>query len=233
MPVSGILSKIYDPCLKNLIGRLLFLLLKIFFGCTGSLLQYMGCSLFAVCRLSCPMACGLLVPWLGTEPSSPALEGGFFTTGPPGKSQEVTFGIFNLLDDRGKEHSYVWHLRHCCSFAYLEKYIHGSPCQLGGTFLFYLMHWEMVPCYFPFEPGVSVSVVLRWVWVVSVVLRWVWVLESSEYDSNDKESIRCYLQIFSCLVHCGLVVWHCSGLKEPPSREERVCCHMKLTSSDP
>ena len=154
----------------------------------------MGCSLFAVCWLSCPMTCGILVPWLGIEPLSPALEGRFLTTGPPGKSQEVTFGIFNLLDDRGKKQSYMWHLRHCCSFAYLEKYIPGSPCHLEGTSFFYLIHWEIVPCYFPFKPGVSVS----------VVLRWVWVLESSEYDSNDKESIRCYMQIFSCLAHCGM-----------------------------
>ena len=36
--------------------------------------------------LSCPAACGILVPRLGIEPTSPALEGGFFTTGPPGKS---------------------------------------------------------------------------------------------------------------------------------------------------
>ena len=36
--------------------------------------------------LSCPVACGILVPPPGIEPASPALEGGFFTTGPPGKS---------------------------------------------------------------------------------------------------------------------------------------------------
>ena len=36
--------------------------------------------------LSCPAACGILVPWPGIEPASPALEGGFFTTGPRGKS---------------------------------------------------------------------------------------------------------------------------------------------------
>ena len=34
--------------------------------------------------LSCPVACGILVPQPGIEPSSPALGGGFFTTGPPG-----------------------------------------------------------------------------------------------------------------------------------------------------
>ena len=36
--------------------------------------------------LSCPAACGILVPRPGTEPASSALEGRFFTTGPPGKS---------------------------------------------------------------------------------------------------------------------------------------------------
>ena len=34
-------------------------------------------------RLSCPAACGILVPRPGIEPVSPALEGSFFTTGPP------------------------------------------------------------------------------------------------------------------------------------------------------
>ena len=36
--------------------------------------------------LSCPAACGILVPRTGIKPMPPALEGGFFTTGPPGKS---------------------------------------------------------------------------------------------------------------------------------------------------
>ena len=36
--------------------------------------------------LSCPTACGILVPRPGIEPMSPALEGGSSTTGPPGKS---------------------------------------------------------------------------------------------------------------------------------------------------
>ena len=37
-------------------------------------------------RLSCPMACGILVPRPGIEPLYPALEGGFLTTGLPGKA---------------------------------------------------------------------------------------------------------------------------------------------------
>ena len=41
------------------------------------------------CGLICPAACEVLVPPPGIEPESPALEGGFFTTGPPGKSQGI------------------------------------------------------------------------------------------------------------------------------------------------
>ena len=33
--------------------------------------------------LNCPDACGILVPRPGIEPTSPALAGGFITTGPP------------------------------------------------------------------------------------------------------------------------------------------------------
>ena len=43
------------------------------------------------CRLSCPSVCGVLVPQPGMEPASPALEGRFLTTGPPGKSPHVYF----------------------------------------------------------------------------------------------------------------------------------------------
>ena len=36
------------------------------------------------CRLSCPTACGILVPQPGIKPESPALEGGFLTPRPQG-----------------------------------------------------------------------------------------------------------------------------------------------------
>ena len=35
---------------------------------------------------SCPVACGILVPWSEIKPTSSALEGGLLTTGPSGKS---------------------------------------------------------------------------------------------------------------------------------------------------
>ena len=43
-------------------------------------------SVVAAHALSCPAACGILVPRPGIEPAFPALEGGFLTPGPPGKS---------------------------------------------------------------------------------------------------------------------------------------------------
>ena len=56
------------------------------FSCCGA--QSLGCgsSVVVAHGLSCPMACGILVPRLGIEPMSPALAGKFLTTGPPGKS---------------------------------------------------------------------------------------------------------------------------------------------------
>ena len=42
--------------------------------------------------LSCPVACEILVPRPGIKPRSPALEGEFVTTGPPGKP--LLWGIF-------------------------------------------------------------------------------------------------------------------------------------------
>ena len=41
--------------------------------------------------LSCPEASGILVPRPGIKPESPALEGGFLTTEPPGKSLPLHF----------------------------------------------------------------------------------------------------------------------------------------------
>ena len=52
-------------------------------------------SLVVAHGLSCPTACGILVPWPGITPVSmcPVLEGRFLTTGPPGKSQSPYFTL--------------------------------------------------------------------------------------------------------------------------------------------
>ena len=56
-------------------------------------------SVVAANGLSCPAACGILVPQPGIEPASPALEGRLFTTGPPGK---YLLGIFDKRKSRGR-----------------------------------------------------------------------------------------------------------------------------------
>ena len=54
-------------------------------SCGAWALECVG-SVVVACGFSCPTACGILVPQPGIEPKSPALEGEFLTTGPPGKS---------------------------------------------------------------------------------------------------------------------------------------------------
>ena len=54
-------------------------------------------SVFALCRLGCPVACGILVPQPGIEPASPASENRFLTAGPPGKSHVRGFKVTRLL----------------------------------------------------------------------------------------------------------------------------------------
>ena len=49
---------------------------------------HMG-SVVAECGLICPLASGILVPQPGTESTSPELEGGFLTPGPPEKSLKI------------------------------------------------------------------------------------------------------------------------------------------------
>ena len=59
-------------------------------------------SLVIPLRLSCPVACGILVPWPGTESVFPALESGFLTTGSPGKSPYVLLNPFLLAWSQAK-----------------------------------------------------------------------------------------------------------------------------------
>ena len=52
-----------------------------------------GFSLDVACRLSCPSACGILVPWPGIEPLSPVFKSGFLTTGLPGSPSNSSLFI--------------------------------------------------------------------------------------------------------------------------------------------
>ena len=61
-------------------------------SCPGSSLLCMG-SPVMTWGLSCPKTCQILVPWPGMEPASPVSQGGFLTTGPPGKSPDILFDV--------------------------------------------------------------------------------------------------------------------------------------------
>ena len=66
--------------LLHVLGLLFFFLIYIYLAVLG----LMG-SVVVACRLSCHTALGILIPSPGIEPASPALQGEFLTTGPPGK----------------------------------------------------------------------------------------------------------------------------------------------------
>ena len=65
--------------------------------CGGSSLW---CVAFSYCS-TCPVACGILVPRPGIEATTPALEGGFLTTGPPAEFLQVLFDICKLTLKHG------------------------------------------------------------------------------------------------------------------------------------
>ena len=74
-------------------GAVLGLFIVVAFLVAEHRLYYTG-SVVAAHRLSCPKACGILVPRRGIKPMSSALAGGFLTPGPPGNSQ----GHFLILN---------------------------------------------------------------------------------------------------------------------------------------
>ena len=63
-------------------------------------------------RLSCPAACGISVPWPGIKLMSPALDGGFLTTGPPGESPDNSWVMQKIRYDHGwlKVECWLWTL---------------------------------------------------------------------------------------------------------------------------
>ena len=53
-------------------------------------------SVVASCGCHCSTACGILIPQAGIRPVSLALQGGFLTTGPPGKPPDPLFFLLLL-----------------------------------------------------------------------------------------------------------------------------------------
>ena len=61
--------------------------------CRAQALGHIG-SVVVAHGLSCPAACGMLVPSARTEPMYPALAGGFWATIPPGKSLTALLSLY-------------------------------------------------------------------------------------------------------------------------------------------
>ena len=69
------------------------------FWCMGSVVEVLG--------LCCSAAYEILVPRPGTEPVSPALQGGFLTTGPSGSPWASLFALLLLLQTVDTMSEYV------------------------------------------------------------------------------------------------------------------------------
>ena len=69
---------------------------RLWLWCTASLDGAHGLSSCSA-RLSCPVACGILVPQPGIKLVSPTLKGGFLNPGPPGKSLDLFFSLHHIV----------------------------------------------------------------------------------------------------------------------------------------
>ena len=83
-----LLLAVLSTLLKNVLFIWLYQVLVVAYGLSSCDPQAPECvgSVAVAHRLSCSETCGILAHRLGTEPMSPALQGGFLTIGPPVKS---------------------------------------------------------------------------------------------------------------------------------------------------
>ena len=94
--------------------------------------------------LSCPAACGILLPWPGIEPTSPVLEGGFLTTGPSGKSLK---GLFLLFDHRNFFTSFFYFFTswvHFCIYFPIFSTPSNLVTFIACTLFLFIYFW---PCH--------------------------------------------------------------------------------------
>ena len=72
------------------------------------------------------VGCGILVPRPGIEPASPALEGGFFTTGPPGKSR-----LHSLLIQKSTKQGFYLQIGKVCRIICGSSHLGFSRIDAG------------------------------------------------------------------------------------------------------
>ena len=99
-------------------------------------------SLVAACGFSCSKACGILVPWPGIEPESPALQGGFSTLDHQGSpSNTLPLSLLQILTQDLHSLLHFWIL-----FQHLPLLEPPGASCLGPSFQ---MHW---PLFSPAQP---------------------------------------------------------------------------------
>ena len=121
--------------------------------------------------LSCPMACGILVPWSGIKPASLALQGRFLTTGPPGKSLDsqhfLCIGSGTLVEKAMAPHSSIlaWKIPWTeepggLQSMGLRRVGHDCATSLPlFTFMHWRRKWQPTPVFLPGESQVWGSLV--------------------------------------------------------------------------
>ena len=133
------------------------------------------------CRLSCPGACGIPVPWLGIEPESLILQAEFLTTGPPGKSSNC---MFNL--------SSPWLFCHHLVFLYNEKCerrkcLGASPCRTGFMTCAFLTSLNVIFAVLTLLilPGQGAYILISH-WAPQIIELVLWSLPSSVSQTSRK-----------------------------------------------
>lgn len=98
-----------------------------------------ACTAFSSCGrgLRCSEACGTFVPWPRIKPRSPASQGRFLITGPPGKSPKYIF-------DSHFPHDYwywtVFHVFFGYSYIFLYKVFRFFACLLVSYEFLYILY---------------------------------------------------------------------------------------------
>ena len=81
-------------------------------------------------RLSCSMAGGILVSQWGIEPESPSSQGGFLTTGPPGKFLKNILSLDNIQTSFDDSISMYWSFSLSSAQGWIPYRTDHTTCQL-------------------------------------------------------------------------------------------------------
>ena len=111
--------KLLDPLFLFLLKKYLFIFGSVFSTWDLSLQRTASLYFWCVGSTDAPGHVGILLPWPGVKPTSPALEGRFLTTGPPGKSRPLFLNRGELWRHQGRSSKVEFLF---CFFAVFPKF---------------------------------------------------------------------------------------------------------------